>query len=82
MSSPVRDHTPSFWRFDDDSNGSISSVDELRAKGRNSALIESRCLDEFRFGIRVVSQSHPMARRAACITCSCVRPATAPEDNS
>jgi hypothetical protein len=64
------DNSPSIWRFEDNSGGTIGSVEELHAKRRNSAFIESHCLDEFRFGIRVVSQSHPMERRAACMTCS------------
>ena len=32
--------------------------------------VKLRRLDEFRFGIGVVNQSHPMARRAARMTCS------------
>ena len=63
-------------------NRLIDRVEELSAKCGDSVLIKARRLDQLRFGSGMVNQSHSMARRAASMTCSCVRPATAPDDNS
>lgn len=65
----------------DDVDCVVGSVEKLRAERGNSPLVELSRLDEFRFGIRVVNRSHPMARRAACMTSSCVRPTTAPVES-
>ena len=40
------------------------------AESWNSPLVELSRLDEFRFGVGVVNQEHPIARRAACMTSS------------
>ena len=76
------DNAPSLGSSKNDTNSLIGGLEELSTERGNSALVKLSRLDQFRLGIRVVNQSHPMARRAACITCSCVRPVTVPEDNS
>ena len=63
-------NAPSLGSILNDPDGSVSGVEKLRAKCGNSPLVELSRLDEFRFGIGVVNQAHPMARRAACMTSS------------
>lgn len=66
----------------DHADGAVDGIEELRTEGRSPLLLELSCLGEFHFSLRVVNQTHPMARRAACMTSSCVRPATAPDESS
>ena len=63
-------NAPSICSFENDSNSSIGGIEEVRTERRDSPLVELRRLDKFRLGIGVVNQSHPMARRAARMTCS------------
>ena len=53
-----------------DSNRTVCGVEKLGAECRNPSLVKLCRLDEFRFGIGMVNQAHPMARRAACMTSS------------
>ena len=59
---------PSVGIVEDDTNTLIGSVEKLSAERGNSHFVKLRCLDKFRLRIRVVNQSYPMARRAACMT--------------
>jgi len=68
--------------FEDAFDSSICGFEELGAKAIDSALVKLRRLDQFRFCGGMVDQPHPMARRAACMTCSWVRPVAAPDDKS
>ena len=63
-------------------DGNVDGVEKLRGKAGNSPLVEPSCLNEFRLSIWVINQAHPMARRAACMTSSCERPVTAPDESS
>jgi len=74
--------TPSIRSIKNNRNRAICRVEELRAKTGNFLLVKLRSLDQFGVSIGMVNYLHPIARRAACITCSCVRPTTAPEDNA
>ena len=62
--------TPPLGSLQNDSNRTVCGVEELSAECRNPPLVKLCRLDEFRFGIGVVNQAHPMARRAACMTSS------------
>ncbi|MFM8358693.1 MAG: hypothetical protein ACKOET_09050, partial [Verrucomicrobiota bacterium] len=63
-------------------DGAVGAIKKLYAESWNSALLELGSLDEFRPGIGVVNQAHPMARRAASMTSSCVRPNSVPDEIS
>ena len=82
MSNIRLDDTPAFGSLLDDTNRTVNGVKELSAKRRNPSLVKPCRFDEFRFRIRVMDHSHPIARRAAFITSSCARPTTAPEESS
>lgn len=62
--------TPPFGNLLNNSNCAVCGVEKLSAECRNTSLVELCRLDEFRFGIGVVNQAHPIARRAACMTSS------------
>ena len=79
----VRFHNaPPFGRVLDDADGSINGIKKLGAERGNPPFVELGRRNQFRLGVRVISQAHPTARRAACMTSSCVRPTTAPEESS
>lgn len=73
---------PALGRLLNHSNRTVYGIQKLSAEVRHPALVKSRRLNEFRFGIGVIDQAHPMARLAACMTSSCVRPTTASAENS
>lgn len=60
---------PAIRRFENDGS-TISCIEKLGPERGNATLVEPRRFDEFGLGVRVINQSHPMARRAARITCS------------
>jgi len=62
--------TPPLRSLLNGSNRAVCRVEKPGAECRNSSLVELCRLDEFRFGIGMVNQAHPMARRAACMTSS------------
>jgi len=62
-------------------HGELRRIKKLTAKRGNPLLVKPSGLDQFRFGIGVINQAHPTARRAASITSSWVRPCTAPEES-
>lgn len=64
------DDTPSLGRILNDVDGAVCRLEKLRAQRGNSSLVKLSRFDEFRFGLRVVNQAHPIARRAACMTSS------------
>lgn len=63
-------------------NRGVHGLEEFSAKGGNTALVKQGSLDEFSLGVLMVDQAHPIARRAACMTSSWLRPTTAPEESS
>ena len=63
-------NAPPLGFFLNDTDGPIRCVEKLTAKGRHAALVKLSRLREFRFGVGVINQAHPIARRAACITSS------------
>ena len=62
--------------------GKLRRIEKLPAKRGNPLLLKPSGLDQLRFGIGVINQAHPIARRAARITSSWVRPLTAPDESS
>ena len=73
---------PPLWMLQNDCSCLIDCVEELAAESWHPAFVKLRCGDEFCFRFRMIGQSHPIARRAARITSSCVCPLAVPEDNS
>ena len=63
-------NAPPLGCFLNDTDGLVCCVEKLSAKGRHAALVKLSRFGEFRFGVGVVNQAHPIARRAACITSS------------
>ncbi len=61
---------PSLGSILDYTDGDVGCVEKLRAEGRNPSFVKLRCFDKFHLSIRVVNQTHPIARRAACMTSS------------
>ena len=53
-----------------DANRMVCGIEKLSTESRNPPLVELCRADEFRLGIGMVNQAHPMARRAACRTSS------------
>jgi hypothetical protein len=50
--------------------GEFRRIEELPAQRGNSLLVKPSGLDQLRFGIGMINQTHPIARRAACMTSS------------
>ncbi len=76
------DNAPAIRSVQNRGDGGVGGIKKPGAKSWNPAFVELRRLDKFLLGVGVVDQPHPIARRAARMTCSWVRPSTAPEDNS
>ena len=64
------DNVPPLECFLNDTDGPVRCVETLTAESRHASLIKLSRFGEFRFGVGVVNQAHPIARRAACMTSS------------
>ncbi len=53
-----------------DAHRAVGTFEKLGAKGGNSSVVKLSGLNEFRLGIGMINQSHPIARRAASMTSS------------
>ena len=63
-------NTPPLGSLQNDCNRTVCGVEKLSAERRNPTFVKLCRLDEFRFGIGVMNQAHPRARRDACMTSS------------
>ena len=73
---------PPLRSIQDRAYGKLRRIEKLPAKRGNPLLVKPSGLDQLRSGIGVVNQAHPIARRAARITSSWVRPCTSPDESS
>lgn len=64
------DHGPEAWRRLDLDDRGIELSQGAVAEPRGPRLVELGGLDHLRPGLRMAGQSHPIARRAACMTSS------------
>ena len=76
------DDSPTFGSLQDHRDCPVCVAKKLDAQRCNAAFVILRCRDDFSFRVGMVDQSHSSARRAACMTSSCVRPATLPDESS
>lgn len=81
-SDPRSDNSEPFGSHLNGLDGAVGNVEKLRTESGQASLIELSGTDQFRLGLRVVDQPHLIARRAACMTSSWVRPVTPPEESS
>ena len=63
-------NAPPLGCLQNDADCPIRCVEKLTAECRHAPLVKLSRLGEFRFGVGVVNQAHPIARRAACMTSS------------